>query len=174
MNEEPEIYMILSLQTEFGFTLSKSPDIFVMNDSQEVAFIASNQDAFMVHLVVGYANAHSSQKYNKEKRICAIDDIFKLSEIKKCIFSKGNFFIVANQRDKHKGIFLLEIGENPFSDKSILMKTALMKDVEQKRQKESKFIINEINLYDIGDVDMYCMEGSERDFDRFLSTKKDF
>lgn len=111
--------MILSLQQEFGFTLKYSPDIFVTNESQEVAFIASNQDAFMVHLVSGkHTHANSSQKIKKEHRICNIDDIFKVSEIKKCIYSKGNFFIVANQRDKHKGIFLLEIEENPFSKES--------------------------------------------------------
>lgn len=38
-------------------------------------------------------------------------------------------------------------------------------------EKDTKFIINDVNLYDIDDVDMYCMEGLERDFDRFLNSQ---
>ena len=105
-------------------------------------------------------------------RVCDIDNIFSISEIKKCIFSNGKFFVVANQRDRHKGIFLLEIDEDPFNtlSKSFMEKSKKDENMsnekaeKRKSEKDTKFIINDVNLYDIGDVDMYCMEGQERDF----------
>ena len=47
---------------------------------------------------------------------------------------------------------------------------SIEKAEERKSEKDTKFIINDVNLYDIGDVDMYCMEGQERDFNQFLNS----
>ena len=41
-----------------------------------------------------------------------LEHIFKISLVKACLNANGNFYILANKRQKIKGIYLLSLDEN--------------------------------------------------------------
>lgn len=52
-------------------------------------------------------------KKDEEKAKCMdLEHIFKISQVKACINAHGKFYILANKRQKTKGLFLLALDEN--------------------------------------------------------------
>lgn len=110
-----DLRVILDFNNEFGFKMSESPQLFVLNDAQTIAFVSTALDTLIIDIV--QKNQQESE-INYEK-IFEVDNIYNISEVKQCIFADKRFFVVANQRNNQKGLFLLSINENPFGEKKL-------------------------------------------------------
>ena len=82
-----------------------------------------------------------------------VDEIFGVRDVKACVNLLGKFFILANQRFKNKGVFLLQIDENNW-DK--------IEELGDENENDS-FLIKWEHKLDIDDVDLYVKEDQMRE-----------
>ena len=88
----------------------------------------------------------------EKQKFVELEDVFKISQIRACMNAFGKFYIVANKRQKDKGIFLLALDENDLD----------LKDQENFSENDQYLIKWSTNL-DIGDVDIFCVQDKKRD-----------
>ena len=116
---------------KFNFELERKPEIFTMNDSQTMAFIAAKDDVLFVN-------------FKSEEEI-DIDSSYYLSEVKACHHANEMFFILANKCEKVRGVFILMVHENNLD----------------KGSKSGTFLIKWKNQLEIGDGDIYVVNNSK-------------
>jgi hypothetical protein len=95
-----EFFKRFNFPETFDFQLERSPDLFVMNNTQNMFVVVAQGDILLVD-------------HNSGKKI-EIDEKFGVCEIRACINAYERFYIFANKKDKQRGIFLLEIKEDDF------------------------------------------------------------
>ena len=82
-----------------------------------------------------------------------VDEIFGVRDVKACVNLLGKFFILANQRYKNKGVFLLQIDENKWDE---------IEELDDDNENQF-FLIKWEHKLDIDDVDLYVKEDQMRE-----------
>ena len=88
--------------SQFNCELEKKPEIFVFNESQTLAFVAVKEDIFFT-------------KFKTEEEI-DIDTMYRISDVKACIFHGNKFLILCSKCEKVRGVYLLCIDEDKIDD----------------------------------------------------------
>lgn len=137
-----------------------TPTIFVLNSEQNIAFLSTISDTLILNMSEGLDAL--------DEKMFDVDNVFLISDVKQCINANNKFYVVANQKNLQKGLFLLQIDENPFTQRNHVAcehdSEHSSNENEKKRciYNEDNFLINEVHLYDIADVDMSCTAGKKR------------
>jgi len=84
-----------------------------------------------------------------------IDDFYKISDIKACLYSKGRFYLLANKHEKIRGFFLIQIDEN------------------DPKGKNNYFILKWKHHLEIGDADIYLLNSESKPNPKRESVTKD-